>query len=148
MEGNQLILEVCANGIASALNAQEAGVDRIELCEMLEVGGITPRIDYIETVKEKLSIPVHVLIRPHARDFFYSNSEFEVICDELKLCKDLNADGIVVGVLNKDFSVDIDRCRQLIELAHPLRLTFHRAFDLVRDPFDALEQLIELGVER
>lgn len=148
LQNKQLLFEVCANGIQSAINAQEAGADRIELCENLEVGGVTPRIEIIQEAKEKISIPMHVLIRPRAGDFFYSEKEYELMLAGIQTCKRLNVDGIVTGMLNPDLSIDKDRCNELINLAHPLPVTFHRAFDVVRDPFQALEELIALRFDR
>lgn len=142
-----MIVEVCANSLESALNAQEAGADRIELCTELAVGGITPSFGLLQLVREHISIPVNVLIRPRSGDFTYSHLEFEIMKRDIALCTELGFDGIVSGVLSKDFSLDYERTKELIEVSGPLQFTFHRAFDWVGDPVAALGQLQELGVD-
>jgi len=143
-----MILEICAGNYQSAVNAQIAGAHRIELCTELSVGGLTPSYGILKEVLQTLSIPTFVLIRPRGGNFTYSEAEFQIMKHDIKLCKDLGCSGIVSGILNKDFTVDINRTKQLVELSRPLAFTFHRAFDLTLDPFLALEQLIELGIER
>jgi len=143
-----MIIEICANSYESAVNAQKAGADRIELCSELAVGGITPSYGLIKLVKQDLEIPVHVLIRPRSGDFTYSDSEFEIMKQDIKTCKKLGCEGVVSGVLNVDNTIDLERTKELIELARPLNFTFHRAFDWVVNPFDGLEQLIILRAER
>ncbi|WP_036386441.1 copper homeostasis protein CutC [Muricauda sp. MAR_2010_75] len=142
-----MLVEVCANSLESALNAQSAGADRIELCSELGVGGITPSVGLIELVKERLDIPVHVLIRPRSGHFYYSKTEFEVMKADIKTCNDLNVDGIVSGMLHNDFSVDVERTKELVKLVKPLHFTFHRAFDWVEHPKKALAVLEEIGVD-
>ncbi|WP_108425062.1 copper homeostasis protein CutC [Flagellimonas amoyensis] len=142
-----MLVEVCANSLESAINAQKAGADRIELCSELGVGGITPSMGLIQRVRERLTIPVHVLIRPRSGHFTYSDAEFEVMKADIVACMELGVDGVVSGVLLRDFSVDVERTRQLVELAQPIHFTYHRAFDWVGDPLKALEQLEELGVD-
>lgn len=142
-----MLVEVCANSLESAMNAQKAGADRIELCSELGVGGITPSYGLLKSVKENISIPVHVLIRPRSGDFTYSEAEFDIMKSNIKLCVDLDFDGIVTGVLQKDFSVDIERNKELKEFAKNLNFTFHRAFDWVLDPQKTLEELEALGVD-
>ena len=142
-----MLVEVCANSLQSALNAQAAGAERVELCSELGVGGVTPSHGLIKLVKEKLSIPVHVLIRPRSAHFTYSETEFEVMKADVEFCKDLGVDGIVSGVLRADFSLDVEQTKTLVTLAKPLHFTFHRAFDWVANPFEALRQLEELGVD-
>jgi copper homeostasis protein len=141
-------LEICANSYQSALNAQKAGAHRIELCSELSVGGITPSYGLIKQVIDTLSIAVFVLIRPRSGNFTYSEEEFDIMKHDIQLCKNLGCAGIVSGVLNKDNTIDIERTQELIELSKPLEFTFHRAFDCVENPQEALEQLINLGVER
>ena len=143
-----MIVEVCANSFQSALNAQEAGADRIELCSELAVGGITPNYGFIKKVTSDLNIPVHVLIRPRSGDFNYNDSEFEVMKENIVLCKRLNCSGIVSGVLYGDMSVDFIRTKELIDLASPMTFTFHRAFDWAPNPLTTAEKLAEIGVER
>jgi copper homeostasis protein len=143
-----MLLEICTNSYQSAKNAQEAGAHRIELCQELSVGGITPSYGLLKQVIENLEIPVFVLIRPRGGNFVYSEVEFEIMKSDIQLCKDLGCQGIVSGVLNADNSIDISRTRELVELSKPLAFTFHRAFDEVLNPKQALEQLIGLGVDR
>nr|WP_297789416.1 copper homeostasis protein CutC [uncultured Allomuricauda sp.] len=142
-----MLVEVCANSLESARNAQKAGADRIELCSELGVGGITPSAGLIELVKKELSIPVHVLIRPRGGHFTYSDAEFEVMKADVLRCKELGVDGIVSGILMKDFSIDIERTKELLDLASPMHFTFHRAFDWVSEPLEAIKQLEGLGVQ-
>lgn len=148
MSVKKLCFEVCANSLLSALNAQLAGADRIELCQNLEVGGTTPAKEVILETRKQLHLPIHVLIRPRAGDFCYSAAEFKQMKLEVKTCKELEVDGIVTGILHHDLTIDQTRCAELIELAHPLSVTFHRAFDVVVDPFQSLTELISLGVDR
>lgn len=141
-------LEICANSYQSAKNACDAGAHRIELCQELSVGGITPSYGLLKQVIEHLEIPVFVLIRPRGGNFVYSEDEFEIMKHDIELCKDLGCQGIVSGVLNADRTIDLKRTKELVELSRPLKFTFHRAFDEVVNPKEALEQLIDLGVER
>lgn len=143
-----MLLEICTNSYQSAINAQEAGAHRIELCSELSVGGITPSYGLIKRVVEALTIPVFVLIRPRRGNFYYTSAEFEIIKQDIQICKDLGCHGIVSGVLNIDNTIDIKRTKELVELSKPLSFTFHRAFDCVPNPQESLEQLIQLGVER
>jgi copper homeostasis protein len=143
-----MILEICASSFQSALNAQQAETHRIELCSELAVGGITPSYGLIKQVVENLTIPVFVLIRPRSGNFNYSDVEYDIIKQDIQLCKELGCNGIVSGILNSDNSIDIKRTKQLIELSKPLHFTFHRAFDYVPNPFEALDQLIKLGAQR
>jgi copper homeostasis protein len=143
-----MLLEICANSFQSAKNAQEAGAHRIELCQALSLGGITPSYGLLKKVKKELSIETYVLIRPRSGDFCYSDSEFEVMKRDIQICKELGFKGIVSGVLKTDRTLDVGRTKELVELAKPLLFTFHRAFDEVQNPELVLQQLIELGVER
>jgi len=143
-----MLLEICANSYQSAKNAQEAGVHRIELCQELSVGGITPSYGLLKQVIDTLSISVFVLIRPRSGNFNYSEEELDIMKQDIQLCKNLGCDGIVSGVLNEDNTIDIGRTKELIELSKPLQFTFHRAFDCVKNPKESLKQLIDLGVER
>lgn len=143
-----MILEICANSFQSAKNAQEAGADRIELCQELSVGGITPSYGLLKKVKKELSIETMVLIRPRSGNFCYSTADFDVMIRDIQFCKELGFQGIVSGVLNEDNTIDIKRTKELIALSKPLSFTFHRAFDEVQNPEKALLQLIELKVAR
>ncbi|MDO1502403.1 copper homeostasis protein CutC [Winogradskyella maritima] len=141
-------LEICTNSYQSAKNAQEAGAHRIELCQELSVGGITPSYGLLKQVMDTLSIPVCVLIRPRSANFVYTDDEFQIMKHDIQLCKDLGCHGIVSGVLNADKTLDVERTRQLVELSKPLPFTFHRAFDEVINPKETVQQLIDLGVDR
>ena len=143
-----MILEVCANSYESAINAENGGAHRIELCENLSVGGLTPNFELAKKVINELNIPVFILIRPRDGDFNYSNEEFEQIKKDIIFFKDLGCKGIVSGILTKDKNIDIIRTRELIELSRPLEFTFHRAFDEVLNPIDGLYQLIEVKANR
>jgi len=143
-----MLLEICANSYQSAINAQQAGAHRIELCQELEVGGLTPSYGTIKKVIDDVEIPVFVLIRPRSGDFIYSEAEFDIMKKDIEICKDLGVQGIVSGVLNPDASIDVERTKALVQGSRPLVFTFHRAFDEVKDPLVALENLIELGVDR
>ena len=143
-----MILEVCANSYESAINAEKAGAHRIELCENLAVGGLTPNYKLAKEVISDLSIPVFILIRPRDGDFNYSKNEFEQIKKDIILFKDLGCKGIVSGILTKDKNLDINRTKELIKLSRPLEFTFHRAFDEVINPIETLHQLIKLKVNR
>lgn len=141
-------LEICANSYQSALNACDAEAHRIELCQELSVGGITPSYGLLKQVTDTLSIPVFVLIRPRSGNFVYSEEEFDIMKHNIQLCKNLGCKGIVSGVLQKDNTIDIEKTKELVELSKPLQFTFHRAFDCVENPFKALEQLIDLDIDR
>lgn len=143
-----MILEICANSYQSAVNAEIAGAHRIELCSEISVGGITPSFGLLKKVLQSLTIPVHVLIRPRSGNFTYSSKEFDIMKENIRLCKDLGCDGIVSGVLHKDNTIDIKRTSELIELSKPMSFTFHRAFDVVSKPKEALLQLQNLEVDR
>lgn len=141
-------LEICANSYQSAINAQKAGADRIEICSELSVGGITPSYGLLKKISQEIKIPVNVLIRPRSGDFCYSDDEFEIMKKNIKLCKKFGFNGIVSGVLNADNSIDIKRTKELITLSKPLSFSFHRAFDCVLNPEKSLEILIKIGVDR
>jgi len=143
-----MLLEICASTYQSAINAQKGQADRIELCENLSIGGVTPSKKLIKDVVETLKIPVFVLIRPRAGDFVYSEEEFNQMKADIEFCKSIDCKGIVSGVLLSDNSLDIERTKVLIELSKPLPFTFHRAFDQVKNPKETLQQLINLGCSR
>ena len=143
-----MILEIAANSVASALAAQQGGAGRVELCTALELGGLTPSYAQIAMAREKLTIPLYVLIRPRAGDFLYNDLEFETMLRDIEACAKAGCDGVVLGVLDADGRVDRPRCRSLISAAGNMGVTFHRAFDLARDPLTALEDVIALGCER
>jgi copper homeostasis protein len=148
MQTPKLIIEVCVDSVESAMAAERGGADRVELCDNLLEGGTTPSAGAIAVARERLGIKLQVIIRPRGGDFCYSEVEFAVMQHDVTLAKQLGADGVVIGVLTADGAIDIERTRTLIELARPLSVTFHRAFDMSRDPYRALEDLIGLGVDR
>lgn len=141
-------LEICANSVLSALTAQEGGANRVELCQNLDVGGTTPSLGQVWLARTGLSIGLHVLVRPRAGDFLYSDLEFQEMKGDILFCKETKCDGVVIGMLLADGQVDTGRMAELIELARPMQVTFHRAFDCSRDPFEALETIIGLGCDR
>lgn len=142
------ILEACVDSVEGALVAQAGGADRIELCAGLLEGGTTPSAATIELARRHLSIGINVLIRSRSGDFCYSDLEIDVMRRDIEIAKSLGADGVVIGVLRPDATVDHERTAALIQTANPLSVTFHRAFDMTADPYAALETLVELGVER
>ncbi len=144
----QLTIEVCVDSVESAIGAQAGGADRVELCDNLLEGGTTPSAGAIALARKHLTIGLQVIIRPRGGDFCYSDIEFAIMQHDIVVAKQAGADGVVIGILTPEGDVDIPRTRALIELARPLNVTFHRAFDMTRDPFKALEELIALGVDR
>ena len=142
------ILEVAANSVTSALAAEAGGADRVELCSALEVGGLAPSHATIAIARERLGIPLHVLIRPRAGDFVFDDLECEVMQRDIETCNALGCAGVVIGVLTVAGDLDVPRCRGLMEAARGMSVTFHRAFDFARDPERALEAIIALGCDR
>lgn len=141
-------LEVIAFTIESCLLIQKAGAHRIELCDNPADGGTTPSYGFLKKARELVSIDLFPMIRPRGGDFLYSNDEFEIMKEDILFCKELGCDGVVIGLLNADGTIDKKRTAALIELAYPLGVTFHRAFDRTRDALEALETLIDIGCER
>ncbi len=148
MAGRAPLLEVAANSVASALAAQDGGAGRVELCASLGEGGLTPSYATVAIARERLLIPLYVLIRPRAGDFLYNELELETMRRDVEACTRLGCDGVVIGALDADGNVALGACRELIYAARGLGVTFHRAFDLARDPALALEDVIALGCER
>ena len=144
----QFKLEICADSPESAINAQEAGADRIELCDSLLEGGTTPSYGKILSVRNNLDIDVNVIIRPRGSDFLYSGIEYDIMRRDIELCGEAGVDGVVIGILLSDGNVDVERTSRLIEFARPMNVTFHRAFDMCPDPFEALEDVIQAGATR
>jgi copper homeostasis protein len=144
----RITVEICVDSIASALAAARGGAHRLELCASLSEGGITPSAGMIATVRSLVSIPVHVMIRPRGGDFCYSPEEFSAMKRDIAIARQLRADGIVFGILNQDASIDLARCRELLDCARPMSATFHRAFDMSRDLTQSLTDLISLGFDR
>ena len=142
------VVEVCVESVESALAAAAGGADRVELCVHRAVGGESPGDEATARACEALTIPVHVLIRPHAGDFLGRGDEFATMRRQIAGAKAAGASGVVLGLLRADGSVDRVRTAELAALARPLSVTFHKAFDLARDPFEALDALIALGIDR
>jgi copper homeostasis protein len=143
-----MIIEVCANSYEYAIKAEKAGADRIELCKDLHLDGLTPTYEIAKKTINELNIPVFILIRPREGDFNYSIEEYELMKADIVKFKEMGCKGIVSGVLNDDKTIDLERTKELVELTRPLEFTFHRAFDIVTDPFKELENLIEIGIDR
>lgn len=141
-------MEVCIDSVESALNAERGGAIRVELCSNLMEGGTTPSLGMLRIIKQRTPVPVFVMIRPRGGDFLYSDDEFYVMKEDIRILKEGGADGIVFGILSSQGEVDIERCQELLELSRPLPVTFHRAFDMLKDPFTSLEILIQLGFDR
>ena len=141
-------LEVIGFTLEGCITAQKAGAHRIELCDSPADGGTTASYGFIKAAREKLVIDLYPIIRPRGGDFLYNDDELEIMKTDVKLCKDLGCDGIVIGMLTKDGKVDKKRCSVLVDYAYPLGVTFHRAFDRTVDAFEALEDIIEIGSER
>ncbi len=142
------IIEIATSDFASSKAAVEGGADRIELCNNLSEGGTTQSLGVIKLCREVLSTQLFPIIRPRGGDFLYTESEFAIMKEEIQTCKELNCDGVVIGVLNINGDIDVARTSLLVKLAYPMEVTFHRAFDRCRDPFKALEELIEIGCTR
>ena len=143
----QPLLEIAAGSLASALAAQEGGADRVELCGSLAEGGITPSYGTLALVRDRVRIPVYVLIRPRGGDFLYGDAEFEIMQRDIETCVRIGLDGVVIGALDADGHVDA-RCRELVKAAGKLGVTFHRAIDASANLSRSLETIIALGCER
>lgn len=144
----KLVFEACVGNYSEAKRSQELGANRIELCENLKEGGTTPSYGTISLCKQNLSIPIAVMIRPRAGNFIYSAPEIEIMKEDIKICKAFDVESIVLGVLTPENKIDIPLLKEFIELARPLKVVFHMAFDEIEEKFEALSQLIDLGVYR
>lgn len=141
-------LEICCFGAECALVAERAGADRIELCTSPAEGGITPSFGMLRQVRDMVRIPVHPIVRPRGGDFCYTQADFSAMKNDISLIRDMGFPGAVVGILNEEGHIDLPKMEILMELAGPLAITFHRAFDMCINPLLALEQLTQLGVSR
>lgn len=147
-EDAQVLLEVLVDSVASARSAENGGANRLEVCQNLFEGGTTPSAGLIQEILRQARIPCCIMIRPRGGDFCYTAEEFAVMEEDIRVAKNLGAYGVVLGLLTPDGQVDGERTRRLIDLARPMSVTFHRAFDMCRDAFEALDSLISLGVDR
>ncbi|MDR3093520.1 MAG: copper homeostasis protein CutC [Bacteroidales bacterium] len=146
----QIMIEVCVDNIQSALTAQSSGAGRVELCSGLTEGGVTPSAALIRLARKKLTIRLHVIIRPRGGDFLYDDDEFEMMKQDIVLCGETGCDGVVTGILRADGSVDTERCSKLVQIArrYAMSVTFHRAFDRSNELFSALKDVIAIGCDR
>ncbi len=142
------LIEVCVEGVDGLLAAQDGGADRVELCASLLEGGLTPSMGVVREALRRARVPFHVIVRPRGGDFLYSDAEFAAMLLDVESLRDAGVAGVVVGCLGPDGEVDELRTRALVERARPLSATFHRAFDMTRDPAEALEVLVRCGVDR
>jgi copper homeostasis protein len=145
---NRFVLEICVDSVDHAEAAERSGAQRIELCSDLSSGGITPSAGLMQTARRHVKVPIHILIRPRAGDFCYSDREFETMRDDIRAAKQVGMDGLVLGILHENTRVDVERTKMLVEFAHPLPVTFHRAFDLAKNATAALEEVIQTGASR
>ena len=141
-------LEIIGFNIESCLIAQASGANRIELCDNPAEGGTTASCGFIKAARKALQIELYPIIRPRGGDFLYSDEEFGIMQTDVQLCKELGCDGVVIGMLKTDGSIDKKRCSKLVSIAYPMGVTFHRAFERCSNPFEALEDIIETGCER
>lgn len=144
----KIVLEVCVDSVESAIEAEKGGADRVELCDNLMEGGTTPSFGSIEIARKTLEIGLHVIIRPRGGDFLYSDLEFQIMKRDIEIAKQIGVDGVVIGILTANGEVDIQRTQELVDIARPLSVTFHRAFDVTKGANDSLLKLIKIGVER
>ena len=142
------ILEVCIGSVQSALAAKQGGAARVELCAALEIGGITPSAGLMRAVRQVEGLKIHVLIRPRGGDFLYDKAEVVTMTHDIEQARLYGADGVVIGALRADGLIDMDVCRQLADAASGMSITFHRAFDMCKDPLRAIQELRELGCHR
>lgn len=140
------ILECCVDSVESAIHAKEGGADRLELCANLVIGGTTPTLALFEEIRKTVDIRIHALIRPRFGDFLYTPHEASIICREIEAFRDAGAEGVVIGSLTPDGSLDLEQMKRFMDCAKDMSVTLHRAFDMCRDPFAALERAKELGI--
>lgn len=143
-----MIREKCIGSFLEALEAQELGAERVELCDNLTEGGTTPSYGTIKMVVEKLNIPAFVIIRPRGGDFYYTPEEIEIMKEDIKICKELGVKGVVIGALNRDNTINYDAIKDMIDLAKPMSITFHKAIDELENPVTEVKKLANLEVNR
>jgi copper homeostasis protein len=143
-----MLLEIACFNLESAVIAQRAGADRIEFCSDYSVGGVTPSFEEIAVARKQISIPLFVMIHLRIGEYVYTHSEIEEMKEAILFCKASGIDGVVFGILDADGNVDTEKCKELVALASPMKTTFHRAFDVVKNPTDAIEDIIACGFSR
>ncbi len=143
-----MIREKCIGSFLEAIEAEKLGAERVELCDNLAEGGTTPSYGTIKMVVEKLSIPAFVIIRPRGGDFYYTPEEIEIMKEDIKLCKELGVKGVVIGALNRDNTINYEAIKEMVELAKPMSITFHKAIDELENPVAEVKKLASLGVNR
>jgi copper homeostasis protein len=148
MNDTTYIIEIATSDFITTKSAVEGGADRIELCANLAEGGTTPSYGTVKQCRESFDVLLYPIIRPRGGDFLYTEEEFSIMLQDIRLFKELGCDGVVIGMLNRDGGIDYEHSARLVEAAYPLGVTFHRAFDRCREPLEALEQLVEMGCER
>jgi copper homeostasis protein len=148
MRKRKVLVEVVVDSVESAVAAESGGAGRVELCAGLVEGGVTPSAGMIAECRERISIPLYVMIRPRGGDFLYSDGEIDIMRRDIRQARSLGADGVVLGLLLPDGTVDTARTGRLVAQARPLDVTFHRAIDVSRDPIEALDSLLMIGVDR
>ena len=143
-----MIKEACVESFEKALEAQNNGADRIELCENLSVGGTTPSYGTVKICLEKLNIPIFPMIRARGGNFIYSKDEIEIMKEDIKVFKELGVKGLVLGCLTSDNKIDLELTKTLVNLAYPMEITFHKAIDEISNPLDYIEDLVNIGIKR
>lgn len=143
-----MILEIAVFNVSAAIDAAQAGADRIELCDSPEDGGTTPSYGTLKVLKEKINIPIFPIIRPRGGDFLYNEAEFEVMLQDINMCREMGFTGVVTGLLLPEGQVDVERTKKLVKAAANMQVTFHRAFDRTEEPMEAMEEIIECGCTR
>ena len=141
-------IEICANSVASCLQAQKGGAYRVELCAGIPEGGTTPSYGETAVARQLLNIKLNIIIRPRGGDFLYSEVEHQAMLHDIEIAKKLGVDGVVFGCLTAEGEIDMERNKELIEAAKGMNVTFHRAFDMCKDPFKSLEKIISLGFDK
>jgi copper homeostasis protein len=142
------LLEICCYSMECAVTAQQYGADRVELCAAPKEGGLTPSYGVLKSVRQNVTIPVHPIIRPRGGDFCYSAGEFDAMLEDVAQVRELGFPGLVIGLLNEDGHIDMPRMRRIMTAAKGMAVTFHRAFDMCKEPLQGFENLAELGVAR
>ena len=143
-----MIKEACVESFEKALESQNNGADRIELCENLSVGGTTPSYGTVKVCLEKLNIPIFPMIRARGGNFVYSNDEIEIMKEDIKVFKNLGVKGIVLGCLTSANEIDLELTKTLVDLAYPMEVTFHKAIDEINNPLDYIDDLVNIGIKR